>query len=106
MLTRPTWLFNSAYSERSYTADGLLLNCSADRLLHLHLQTSHSGDCLTVKILKARDVKYTAYANGPRIELLVDEIPKPRDMTYEAVVIRDGDHYSTLYFAEQDGYVS
>ena len=60
-----------------------------------------------MKILNARTVNYTRYANDPRIEILVDRIPEPHEMRYDAMACRDGDtSISTAYFAENDGYVS
>lgn len=56
-----------------------------------------------MKIINARDVKWTAFANPAMTQVLVDAIPNYQSMLYDTADLGNG---QTAYFAEQDGYVS
>lgn len=50
-----------------------------------------------MKVLKAKIDLVEGYANDPRLQVLVDKMPKQEDLIF--------DQKGTLYFAELDGYV-
>lgn len=90
------------------TACGLTLPWAGSRMasepLWLH-SPSRCGDCLPrlIEILAARVDPREQYASAPRLEVLVDHLPRQDEYTYATVSARGAGRVA--YFGEIDGIV-